>query len=243
MTDAASEAKRQSVRDAFDFATKHFAVLSVAITVFGATMAIIFIAAYLRVFDWKIIWVIEYADVLKIGLIVVALFSGFAYFIWSSASDAILLSNTQRDRSSLVWLFGLLLIGCISLGIYLYEDYHSTEPHYELHVWMHFAILALFLLFFIPMNMAKAFPNFTAKEAARLIFVFVAMVSTLGTAFGYYTRDTSGFNHDIFLKKGELHDVGLVMLTSHHVVLYSKQKTVIVIPSDDVMRLEAKKAN
>jgi hypothetical protein len=76
MTDAASEAKRQSLRDAFDFATKHFAVLSVAITVFGATMAIIFIAAYLRVFDWRIIWVIEYADVLKVGLIVVAVSSG-----------------------------------------------------------------------------------------------------------------------------------------------------------------------
>jgi hypothetical protein len=71
----------------------------------------------------------------------------------------------------------------------------------------------------------------------------VSNVSSLGTAFGYYTRDTSGFSHDIFLKNGELHEVGLVMLTSHHVVLYTKQKTVIVIPSDDVVRLEAKKAN
>jgi hypothetical protein len=86
-------------------------------------------------------------------------------------------------------------------------------------------------------------PKFHSRAVALLIFVLVSNVSSLGTAFGYYTRDTSGFNHDIFLKKGEIHDVGLVMLTSHHVMLYTKQKTVIVIPSDDVVRLEAKKAN
>jgi hypothetical protein len=242
MTDAASEAKRQSLRDAFDFATKHFAVLSVAITVFGATMAIIFIAAYLRVFDWRIIWIIEYADVLKVGLIVVAVFSGFSYYIWSSTRHAIDLA-TQRGRSWLwPWLFGLLA-WCISLGAFLYAGYHSTEPHYELYLFLHLAILALIALFVLPMNMAKDFPNFTPHQVAWLLFVLVGNVSTLGTAFGYYTRDTSGFSHDIFLKKGELHEVGLVMLTSHHVVLYTKQKTVIVIPSDDVMRMEAKKAN
>ena len=244
MTDAASEAKRQSLRDAFDFATKHFAVLSVAITVSGATMAIIFIAAYLRVFDWRIIWIIEYADVLKVGLIVVAFSSGFSTYIWSSVGHAIDLA-TQRERSwGWIWLFGLLA-WLISLGGFLYADYRSAEPHYELHLWMHFALLALIGLFWLPMRMAIDFPNFTAKQVALLIFVLVSNVSSLGTAFGYYTRDTSGFSHDIFLKNNDFHDVGLVMLTSHHVVLYTKQKTVIVIPSDEVMimRLEAKKAN
>jgi hypothetical protein len=32
--------------------------------------------------------------------------------------------------------------------------------------------------------------------------------------------------------------VGLVMLTSHHVVLYTKEKTVVMIPASDVTRLE-----
>jgi hypothetical protein len=174
MTDAASEAKRQNLRDAFDFATKHFAVLSVAITVFGATMAIIFIAAYLRVFDWRIIWVIEYADVLKVGLIVVAVFSGFSYFIWSSVGHAIDLA-TQRERSwGWIWLFGLLA-WLISLGGFLYPDYRSAEPHYELHLWMHIALLALIGLFWLPMRMAIDFPNFTAKQVALLIFFWCRM--------------------------------------------------------------------
>ena len=65
--------------------------------------------------------------------------------------------------------------------------------------------------------------------------------STLGTAFGYYTRDTGGFNHDVFLKNEELRSVGVVMLTSHHVVLYTKDHTVIVVPASDVAKLERHK--
>ena len=240
MADDAKAAKLQRLNGEMDFITKHFAVLSVALAVFGATAAIIFIAAYLRVFDWRIIWIIEYADVLKIGLIVVALFSGFSYFIWTAARNAIDLS-TERGRSWIwVHIFGAFL-WCLSLGTFLYEDYHSPEPHYELHIWLHLAILALTNLWLVPMNVTRDFPDLNAKQVAWIAFLIVSNVSALGTAFGYYTRDTDGFRHDVFLKDKELRDVGLVMLTSHHVVLYTKDKTVVVVPASDVTRLERKK--
>ena len=230
------------VQTAFDFATRHFAVLSIGVGVFGATMAVIFIAAYLRVFDWRIIWIIEYADVLKIGLIVVAVFSSFAYWIWSSTRDAINIA-TQREPSWIwVHLFGLLM-WCLSLGSFLYSDYHSPDPHYALHIWLHLAILAMIGLVLLPMNAARDFPNLTAPQIAWLVFLVVSNVSTLGTAFGYFTRDTGGFSHNVFLKNEELRNVGLVMLTSHHVVLYTKDQTVIVVPVTDVVKLERPKPN
>jgi hypothetical protein len=240
MIDDAKAAKLQRLNGAMDFITKHFAVLSVALAVFGMTTAIIFIAAYLRVFDWRIIWIIEYADVLKIGLITVALFSGFSYYIWSGARDAIDLA-TQRGRSW-VWihLFGVAL-WCLSLGSVLYTDYHSPEPHYAMHIWAHLAIFAVIGLWLVPMNVIRDFPDLNAKQVAWIIFVIVSNVSTLGTAFGYYTRDTEGFVHDVFLRDAELHDVGLVMITSHHVVLYTKEQTVIVVPAGDVTKIERKK--
>jgi hypothetical protein len=76
---------------------------------------------------------------------------------------------------------------------------------------------------------------------AWIIFFVVCNISSLGTAFGYYTRDSGGFLHDVFLKDKELHDVGLVMLTSHHVVLCTKDQTIIVVPAGDVIRLERRK--
>ena len=240
MADDAKAAKLARLNGAMGFVTKHFAVLSVAAVVFGTTTAIIFIAAYLRVFDWRIIWIIEYADVLKIGLVIVAIFSGFSFYVWSSARDAINLA-TKHDRSWLwSYAFGFAL-WCLSLGTFLYADYHSPEPRYELHVWLHLAVLAVIALGLIPANISRDFPNLTAPQIAWVIFLTVSNVSSLGTAFGYYTRDTEGFRHDVFVKDKELRDVGLVMLTSHHVVLYTKEKTVIVVPAGEVIRLERRK--
>jgi hypothetical protein len=237
MTDEIRDAKLRRLATAFEFATKHFAILSVGIGVLGAAMAVIFIAAYLRVFDWRLIWIIEYSDVLKIGLIVVALLSGFSYWIWSGTRNAIDLHKHRGDPSwAWVHLTGALL-WCISLGMFLYWDYRSPEPHYGLHLSLHFAILAVIGLAMLPMDVSRDFPNLTAPQIAWLFFLMVANISGIGSAFGYYTRDTSGFSHDVFLTREELHDVGLVMLTSHHVVLYTKEHTVIVIPSGDVIKL------
>jgi hypothetical protein len=209
MSDEIRAANLQRLGKAFDFATKHFAILSLGIGVLGAAMAVIFIAAYLRVFDWRLIWIIEYSDVLKIGLIIIALLSGFSYWIWSSTRDAIDLHKHRGDLSwAWVHLTGLLL-WCISLGTFLYSDYHSPEPHYGLHLTLHVAILAVIGLAKLPMDVTKDFPNLTSPQIAWLFFVMVSNVSLIGSAFGYYTRDTSGFSHDVFLKNEELHDVGL----------------------------------
>src|SRR5690242_10382348 len=141
MTEDERAAKLLRLNGAMDFITKHFAVISVAMAAIGATLAIIFIAAYLRVFDWRIIWTIEYTDVLKIGLIVVAVLSSFAWYVWSSARDAIDLATKSGRSWAWVWLFGLAL-WCLSLGSFLWTDYHSPEPLYALHIFLHVAILA-----------------------------------------------------------------------------------------------------
>jgi hypothetical protein len=237
MTEDEKAARLQRLDGAMDYVTKHFAVLSVVLAVTGATLAIIFIDAYLRVFDWRIIWIIEYADILKIGLVAVAILSSFAWYVWSSARDAIDLATEQGKSWFVVWTFGFL-VWCLSLGSFLWTDYHSAEPLYLLHLFLHLAIFAVIGLVSLLINLGRQFPDFNGKTIAWISFCIVANVSTLGTAFGYYTRDTEGFLHDVYLRDKELHDVGLVLLTSHHVVMYAKDKTVIVVPASDVTRLE-----
>ena len=98
--DDLADQRRVRVASAFEYLTKHFAVLSVMATVVGATLAVIFIAAYLRVFDWRLIWIIEYPDILKVALVTIAVFSGFSFYIWSAAADAINLT-TRHSRGRL----------------------------------------------------------------------------------------------------------------------------------------------
>ncbi len=48
--------------------------------------------------------------------------------------------------------------------------------------------------------------------------------------------------HDVILKAVEMKDVGFVMITSHHTVLYSDKGDVILVPSADVNQLIKKAA-
>jgi hypothetical protein len=64
--------------------------------------------------------------------------------------------------------------------------------------------------------------------------------SGITTAFGYYTRNTEGFSHDVYLKSEELRDVGLVMITARYIVVLTKEKSVVVVPSVDVVKIERK---
>jgi len=43
--------------------------------------------------------------------------------------------------------------------------------------------------------------------------------------------------HDVILKGVEMKDVGVVMITSHHTVLYSDKGDVIMVPSADVNQI------
>jgi hypothetical protein len=54
-----------------EFFTRHFAAISAIVVLLGVFNATVFLFAFLRVFDWRLIWMVEYADILKIGLVAV----------------------------------------------------------------------------------------------------------------------------------------------------------------------------
>lgn len=222
MDQADKSARIQRLRDAMNFVTKNFAVISVVTAAVGATLAIIFIAAYLRVFDWRIIWIIEYTDVLKIGLIIVATLSSFSFYVYSSASDAINLVTERGKGRGLTWAIGLT-IWCLSLGSFLWTDYYSADPHYALHLILHIAIFAMIGLWLVVINLVREFPDMNGRRIAWVIFLIVCNVSTLGTAFGYYTRDSEGFRHDVYLRTGEI--TTSVLCSSHRIMWCSTPLT------------------
>lgn len=48
---------------------ENFVVLSAAAAVIGITLATTFFGAYLSVFDWRLLWYVQYTDVLTFGII------------------------------------------------------------------------------------------------------------------------------------------------------------------------------
>ena len=67
--------------------TKNFVALSAAVTIFSIALAMAFLLSYLSVFDWNLIWIIEYTDLLKfgaIGMVIPPFLTGFARRIYAA---------------------------------------------------------------------------------------------------------------------------------------------------------------
>jgi hypothetical protein len=218
-----------------EFLTRHFAVLSAALVILGALSATVILYGYLSVFSWRLIWLVEYADILKVGLVTVAVISGFAGYISNYVSD--IYSWMRVDPKSWRWSVPLMAaIWASSFGFWIYLDWHSTNPYYGLHLHLHFAIIAIYLLAFLIMRQVELFPTVIPGMLINDIAVMVLVVGFIGRTFGYYSRDMEAFKHDVALKATVLRDVGLIMVTSHHIVLYAEE-AVIVVPSGDVTKI------
>ena len=62
-------------RRLLSFITAHFAVLSLLSLIAIVLCSTLFVYGYLSAFDWQLIWIIEYTDILKLGLVALALIS------------------------------------------------------------------------------------------------------------------------------------------------------------------------
>jgi hypothetical protein len=74
---------RPTPKEIFEFVSKHLLLVTSLAIVLGVTAATAGIGAYLRVFDWRLVWVIEYADVLKWGLVAIGVMSAFISLGWA----------------------------------------------------------------------------------------------------------------------------------------------------------------
>jgi hypothetical protein len=83
---------------ALEFVTKHFVVVS-AIAVLAATaLGMDFLYAYLVRFDWSLIWLVEYSDIFKVGLIVVGFLAGSAFGFHSIITCSLQATTLERQN-------------------------------------------------------------------------------------------------------------------------------------------------
>jgi hypothetical protein len=216
------------------FLSEHFALISALVFVVATLAAAVFMYAYVSVFDWRLIWLVEYSDVLKVGLVGVGVVSGFAGFVWSVASNI----SADTKRRGVPAIFGGVLWS-ISLTVALWTEYRSDEPKYMLPILIHLCVIAVCIQSYIFVGSFKDITRVNAKHLLVNIFALVATVTLIGSTVGHWNRDTSGFKRDVSLKEGVLREVGLVMITSHHAVLYGNE-TVTVVPIADVTKIERK---
>ena len=63
----------------------NFTLVSTASLLISVSLATIFLSAYLSVFDWHLIWFVQYTDIITFGLLALAVLSGFVGFLLVAA--------------------------------------------------------------------------------------------------------------------------------------------------------------
>jgi hypothetical protein len=214
------------------------AVISGAVVLFSLLSASIFLFAYVRVFDWRLIWLVDYADVLRIGLVAIAFFSGIAWYVWAVFDDAY---NWASPRNGAAWrryLVRALWLG--SMAYWLYVEYTSGEARYTLVAFVFLSILLVFVIAWRAVKLGES-SRLNVRDAMILAFLLIIAVGLFGTAFGYYSRDAwRSIEQRVVLDEVELRGARLIILTSRHAAFFHDGNTIIV-PAMAVKRMESRK--
>jgi hypothetical protein len=217
--------------------TANFAVLSTASLLLGVVCSTLFLFGYLSVFDWTLIWIVEYGDILKFGLVAVAMLSTFVLSIQGVIINTI---NVHDSTGKARWIL-LAILGALALSILgteIYSQHTSAEPQYQRAVTYSLGVIFLtFWIVDITQLVANKKPP-PLREISNMIFFAIFSITTFGACVGVFVR-YSTTSHDVYLRDRTLTDVRVVMFTSHHTVLFS-DKVATVVPTPDVVQMVSK---
>lgn len=228
-----------------DFLTKNFALVSAAITVLSACMVMVFLFAYLSVFDWNLIWIVEYSDIIKFSLIGVAFTSGSAFFVFTIFDHARkwLIFDIKQRRTAIIALFAAQVL---MLAAYLYYDiYVASNPaiEYHIYVFLSWVFLILFAISCMEIYKVKAGENISFWWVGQTLCSLIILIGFFGRMYGLRIRDISDIRHEVIMREQGswrhiFGDATIVLLTSHHTIL-KVGSTVVILPSNDIAQIVA----
>jgi hypothetical protein len=73
---AAQPAPGLTAAQALQFIKDNFVLVSAAALLIGVALSTTFLAAYLSVFDWHLLWFVQYTDIITFGLLALGIVSG-----------------------------------------------------------------------------------------------------------------------------------------------------------------------
>jgi len=217
------------------FVTAHLAIFSLLGLVIGVLYSTLFLYGYLGAFDLNLIWIIEYPDILKFGLVASALISSVIFLVHAVAHNLYVAASLHKEKNRLRFI-GLIVTLLVIVGLGIYIVVTTTPPEI-----LESARLSALLL------IANSLLIWSLVESRRpsilfISFVFFALtmsVGVFGGTLGAYTKySKGGLTHDVFLKDRQMSNVRLVLFTSHHTVLYAGTD-VVVLPTSEIMKIVA----
>ena len=226
--------------------TEHFAVITAVVTLTASLITMTFVYAYLSPFDSRLIWLIEYSDVIKFCLIGVAILSSIVAAISAYFEDFTRwMENIQRKG----WFTaGIVILLCLILALELYSDFYVTKsPAKEYHIFKFLTVVSLIALY---LGIAQSYKDYKAISGpvtwnisvlVNGIFFVLLVIGFLGRTVGLRVRDVAVQSHTITFsdesKITEVTGAKIIMVTSQYTI-FQNRDGLMAVPSSVVMKIK-----
>jgi hypothetical protein len=214
----------------------NFVLVSASALLIGVSLATTFLAAYLSVFDWHLLWFVQYTDIITFGLLALGIVSG-SITLLQGAVQSVLGGKTRGQRRSGLIILVVLWIAGTAFNIW--AAIHRGEGYFPSGV-VAFGV-AVTLIFIIASYIeARTLPN--AVQFMFVMLLLVTCAASLGHWLGQSVKETADFNQDVAIKDQTLTNVRLVMVMSRHTVLL-KDGVLYAVPTGDITKFRTADKN
>lgn len=237
-TPAAQPPTSPSVVQALHAIKDNFVLVSAAAVLIGVALSTSFLFSYLSVFDWHLIWFVQYADILTFGLLAVSVISGSTTLIYTGAQTVLSGVSPAQRKAGLVIL---VLLWTAGLALNIWGAVKAGEGFFH-HIFavVTFAVALVLVLSLAAYVEAQRLP--TALQTMSMLLLLVAGAGGFGTWLGYSVKETASFNQNVSIKDQSLNDMKIVIVMSRHTVLL-KDHALYVIPTADISRFQTVSKN
>lgn len=212
------------------FIKENFVILSAAAVLLGVTLSTMFLAAYLSVFDWHLLWFVQYSDIITFGLLAVGIVTGSLTFIWSAAHTVYGLFGMKGRARWKHGIFLFALVACI-MGLEIWGSIKAGQGYF--HILMGVTVLGLSIV--LIMQIMGYITTAILPNLSQAFFLFLSLSFTtigLGQWLGYSVQE-SAKGQEIILKDKTLNDMKIILVMSRHTILL-KDGMLHVVPTVDI---------
>ena len=198
-------------------------------------LAATFLTSYLTVFDWHLLWFVQYTDIVTCGLLALGIISGSLIILQALAQLVINLFHFKK-ASRIRWIVVLSLFLLAFIVSQVWRAVHNNEEY--LHViWsvMAVALGVIIILQIVGYAISGKLPNLA--QFAYLVMLVVSGAGGLGQWLGYSVLETEK-PLDVKIKDTAMSGVKIVIVMSQHTVLL-KDHDLYVFPTVDIAQFHS----
>lgn len=215
----------------FELLRENLAVASALAITVGITLSTFFLFSYLSVFDWHLIWFVQYVDVISFGIVAVGLIGGSItvlnplVYMWFNARK---LESGSRKR----WTIAAAIVILLFVALEIRGAVSQHQGYF--HVISGVALVgAVILMIFATLSHLRAGTWPTLSQAASLSLLVLLITFGFGRWIADLVLESTVFDQDIRVRDQVMDNSKLVIVLSRFTILL-KDNELRVVPTADI---------